>query len=118
MRAIRAAQAGARQGSGRNKARQLSSLIPAFAPFLDDRLAIASPIAFTSGVVRGFSGFGQARSMCRFIAALYGPRLAVTTLLLIDTPARFHFCFRAAACALEADAAFLAAVAALTISNT
>ncbi len=62
-----------------------SALIPAsLAPFFDDRLALAAMIAFASGVVRGFSGFGQGMIYVPLIAALYGPRLAVTTILLID----------------------------------
>jgi uncharacterized membrane protein YfcA len=50
----------------------------------DDRLALAAMIAFASGLVRGFSGFGQGMVYVPLIAALYGPRLAVTTILLID----------------------------------
>jgi uncharacterized membrane protein YfcA len=62
-----------------------SSLIPAsLAPFFDDRLALAAMVAFASGFVRGFSGFGQGMIYVPLIAALYGPRLAVTTILLID----------------------------------
>jgi uncharacterized membrane protein YfcA len=63
----------------------LSSLIPAsLVPFFDDRLAIAAMIAFASGFVRGFSGFGQGMVYVPLIAALYGPRLAVTSILIID----------------------------------
>ncbi len=63
----------------------MSSLIPsAFAPFFDDRLAIAAMIAFLSGFVRGFSGFGQGMIYVPLIAVFYGPRLAVTTILIID----------------------------------
>lgn len=63
----------------------LSTLLPAsLNVFVDDRLAIAAMIAFLSGVVRGFSGFGQGMVYVPLIGALYGPRIAVTTILLID----------------------------------
>lgn len=63
----------------------MSSLIPAsLATFFDDRLALAAMVAFASGLVRGFSGFGQGMIFVPLIAALYGPRLAVTSILLID----------------------------------
>jgi uncharacterized membrane protein YfcA len=93
----------------------LSSLIPAFAPFLDDRLAIAALIAFTSGVVRGFSGFGQGMIYVPLIAALYGPRLAVTTLLLIDIFCSVPFLFPALPHVRWKQMLPLAAAAALTI---
>lgn len=73
----------------------MSALIPAFAPFLDDRLAVAALIAFVSGLVRGFSGFGQGMIYVPLIAALYGPRLAVTTILLIDIFCSVPFLFPA-----------------------
>lgn len=63
----------------------MSAVIPAsLTAFFDDRLALAAMIAFVSGVVRGFSGFGQGMIYVPLIAVLYGPRLAVTTILLID----------------------------------
>lgn len=63
----------------------MSALIPAsLAPFFDDRLALAAMIAFASGFVRGFSGFGAGMIYVPLIGALYGPRFAVTTILLID----------------------------------
>lgn len=93
----------------------MSSLIPAFAPFLDDRLAIAALIAFTSGVVRGFSGFGQGMIYVPLIAALYGPRLAVTTLLLIDIFCSVPFLFPALPHVRWKQMLPLAAAAALTI---
>jgi uncharacterized membrane protein YfcA len=63
----------------------LSALIPAsLAPFFDDRLALAAMIAFASGFVRGFSGFGAGMIYVPLIGALYGPRFSVTTILLID----------------------------------
>lgn len=63
----------------------MSALIPSFlAPFFDDRLALAAMIAFASGFVRGFSGFGAGMIYVPLIGALYGPRFSVTTILLID----------------------------------
>jgi uncharacterized membrane protein YfcA len=62
-----------------------SALIPAsLAPFFDDRLAIAAMIAFASGFVRGFSGFGAGMIYVPLIGALYGPRFSVVTILLLD----------------------------------
>jgi hypothetical protein len=62
-----------------------STLIPAsLAPFFDDRLAIAAMIGFAAGFVRGFSGFGAGMIYVPLIGALYGPRFAVTTILLLD----------------------------------
>jgi len=62
-----------------------SALIPAFAaPFFDDRLAIAAAITFAAGFIRGFSGFGAGMVYVPLIGALYGPRFAVVTILLID----------------------------------
>jgi uncharacterized membrane protein YfcA len=62
-----------------------SALIPAFAaPFFDDRLALAAAITFAAGFIRGFSGFGAGMVYVPLIGALYGPRFAVVTILLID----------------------------------
>jgi uncharacterized membrane protein YfcA len=62
-----------------------SALIPAsLAPFFDDRLAFAAMIAFAAGFVRGFSGFGAGMIYVPLIGAMYGPRFAVTTILIVD----------------------------------
>ena len=62
-----------------------SALIPgSLAPFFDDRLAIAAAITFAAGFIRGFSGFGAGMIYVPLIGALYGPRFAVVTILLID----------------------------------
>ena len=42
-------------------------------------------IAAVAGLVRGFSGFGSALIYMPLISAVYGPRVAAPTLLLIDT---------------------------------
>ena len=57
----------------------------------DPRFWIALTIAVLAGVVRGFSGFGSAQIYIPLIAAVYSPRVAAVTLLLIDTvgPAPF-----------------------------
>jgi uncharacterized membrane protein YfcA len=50
----------------------------------DPRFPIALGIAALSGLVRGFSGFGSALIYIPLMAALFGPRTAAGTLLLID----------------------------------
>jgi uncharacterized protein len=51
----------------------------------DNRFWIALSIAILAGVVRGFSGFGSAQIYIPLIAAVYSPRVAAVTLLIIDT---------------------------------
>lgn len=50
----------------------------------DPRFPLALGIAALSGVVRGFSGFGSAMIYVPLMAAIYGPRYAATTLVLMD----------------------------------
>ncbi len=50
----------------------------------DPRFPFAVVIAILAGVVRGFSGFGSALIHIPLIAALYNPRIAAVTILLID----------------------------------
>jgi uncharacterized protein len=70
-------------------------VIPEYALFAaavsDNRFTIALGIAVLAGVVRGFSGFGSAQIYIPLIAAVYSPRVAAVTLLIIDTigPAPF-----------------------------
>jgi hypothetical protein len=59
----------------------------------DPRFPIALGIAALSGFVRGFSGFGSALIYVPLISAVYTPRLAVPTLLLIDTVCGLPFLF-------------------------
>jgi len=61
----------------------------------DPRFPIAVGIAALSGLVRGFSGFGSALIYMPLISAVYGPRLAAPTLLLIDTICALPFAIRA-----------------------
>lgn len=56
-----------------------------FAALLADRRwLIAAAVAGLSGLVRGFSGFGGALIYMPLVAAIYDPRIAAVTLLLID----------------------------------
>jgi uncharacterized protein len=50
----------------------------------DRRFAAAVAISLLCGVVRGFSGFGSALIYMPLMAAVYEPRTAAVTLLLID----------------------------------
>jgi len=69
-----------------------SAFIPAWlTPFFDDRLAIAAMIGFAAGFIRGFSGFGAGMIYVPLIGALYGPRFAVTTILVVDFVCSFPF---------------------------
>jgi len=61
----------------------------------DPRFPAAVGIAALSGLVRGFSGFGSALIYMPLISAVYGPRLAAPTLLLIDTLCSLPFAIRA-----------------------
>ena len=61
----------------------------------DHRFWIALSIAVLAGVVRGFSGFGSAQIYIPLIAAVYSPRVAAVTLLLIDTFGTAPFTVRA-----------------------
>jgi uncharacterized membrane protein YfcA len=59
--------------------------LSAFAGALaDPRFLAAVFVAALSGFVRGFSGFGSALIYIPLIAAVYEPRIAAPTLLLID----------------------------------
>jgi hypothetical protein len=61
----------------------------------DRRFSIAAGIAVLAGLVRGFTGFGSALIYMPLISAVYGPRLAAPTLLLIDTICSFPFALKA-----------------------
>jgi uncharacterized membrane protein YfcA len=50
----------------------------------DPRFPLALGIAALSGIVRGFSGFGSALIYIPLMAALFGPREAAATLVLMD----------------------------------
>jgi uncharacterized membrane protein YfcA len=73
--------------------------IPDYALFAaavaDHRFWIALAIAILAGAVRGFSGFGSAQIYIPLIAAVYSPRVAAVTLLIIDTLGAAPFTVRA-----------------------
>jgi len=54
------------------------------AAFADPRFVPAAVVAALAGAVRGFSGFGSALVYIPLVAAIYDPRIAAATLLLID----------------------------------
>lgn len=54
------------------------------AAFADRRFLAAAAIAALAGLVRGFSGFGGAMIYMPLIAAVYEPRIAAVTILLVD----------------------------------
>lgn len=60
----------------------------------DPRFLIALGVAAVSGLVRGFSGFGSALIYMPLISAVYGPRVAAPTLLLIDTICSLPFAIK------------------------
>jgi uncharacterized protein len=61
----------------------------------DRRFWVALGIAVLAGVVRGFSGFGSAQIYIPLVAAVYSPRVAAVTLLIIDTLGAAPFTVRA-----------------------
>ena len=64
---------------------ELPSLASLYPVISEPRFAAAAIIAVMSGLIRGFTGFGSALIYIPLISAVYGPRVAVPTLLLIDT---------------------------------
>jgi uncharacterized membrane protein YfcA len=50
----------------------------------DQRFVVAVVVTAISGLVRGFSGFGSGMIYVPLISAVYEPRIAVATLLLIE----------------------------------
>ena len=69
--------------------------LPALSAALTDRrFAAALGVAALSGFVRGFSGFGSALIYIPLIAAIYEPRIAAPTLLLIDLAGSVPFTIR------------------------
>ena len=61
----------------------------------DRRFAVAAVIALVSGAARGFSGFGSAMIYIPLVAAVYDPRIAAATLVLIDLVCAFPLAVRA-----------------------
>jgi len=54
------------------------------ATLADHRFITAAAIAAMAGLVRGFSGFGGAMIYMPLVAAVYEPRIAAVTILLVD----------------------------------
>ena len=54
------------------------------ATFADPRIYAAMAVSLLAGVVRGFSGFGSALIFVPLMSAIYDPRTAAGTFLLID----------------------------------
>ena len=54
------------------------------AALAEPRLYAAMAVAALAGVTRGFSGFGGAMVYMPLIAAIYDPRIAAVTILLVD----------------------------------
>jgi uncharacterized protein len=61
----------------------------------DRRFALAAAIALVSGAARGFSGFGSAMIYIPLVAAVYEPRVAAATMVLIDLVCAFPLAVRA-----------------------
>jgi hypothetical protein len=62
----------------------------------DGRFLVAVAIALVAGLVRGFTGFGSALVYMPLISAVYDPRVAAATLLLIDSICSLPFALHAA----------------------
>jgi uncharacterized membrane protein YfcA len=54
------------------------------AALADRRIYGAAAVAVLAGLVRGFSGFGGAMIYMPLVAAIYEPRIAAVTILLVD----------------------------------
>ena len=54
------------------------------AALADRRFFVAATVAGLAGLVRGFSGFGGAMVYMPLIAAIYDPRIAAVTILVVD----------------------------------
>jgi hypothetical protein len=63
---------------------ELPDLATFSAVLADRRFVAAVAVAVLAGVVRGFSGFGSALIYVPLIAAVYEPRVATVSLILID----------------------------------
>jgi uncharacterized protein len=63
-----------------------------FAAALSERrLVVAMAVAGLAGLVRGFSGFGGAMIYMPLVAAVYEPRVAAVTILLVDFASTWPF---------------------------
>ena len=74
---------------------ELPDLATFSAVIADRRFYAAAAVAALAGVVRGFSGFGSALIHVPLISAIYEPRLATVSYILIDLPCTLPFALRA-----------------------
>jgi uncharacterized membrane protein YfcA len=81
----------------------------------EPRFVIAAAVAIISGLVRGFSGFGSALVYIPLISAVYEPRVAVPTLLLIDEICSLPWAIKAAPAANFREVRRVALFGTLTI---
>lgn len=81
----------------------------------DKRFVFAVLIATLAGLVRGFSGFGSALIHIPLMAAIYNPRIAAVTILLIDFAAAVPLSVREFGKCNWRDVLPVAIVAALSI---
>ena len=72
----------------------LQTIVPFNDAVADPRFPIAVGIAVLAGLVRGFSGFGSALIYMPLMSAVYGPQVAASTLLLIDSVSSLPFTFK------------------------
>jgi len=97
MPVIRSPGAAAPARQTRRRTRPALFNLPEIAALLHEpRFIAALVIAVVAGLVRGFSGFGSALIYMPLISALYSPRIAAPTLLLIDTICSLPFTLHAA----------------------
>jgi uncharacterized membrane protein YfcA len=64
------------------------------AALADRRIYIAAAVAALAGLVRGFSGFGGAMIYMPLVAAVYDPRIAAVTILVVDVLSSTPFAIR------------------------
>ncbi len=64
------------------------------AALAERRLVMAMAVAALAGLVRGFSGFGGAMIYMPLAAAIYDPRIAAVTILLVDFASTSPFAIR------------------------
>jgi len=63
-----------------------------FAAALSERrIVVTMAVAGLAGLVRGFSGFGGAMIYMPLVAAVYEPRIAAVTILLVDFASTWPF---------------------------
>ena len=89
MAAPRSPQSSRRQPADREGRRNANVIDPPIsetfaAALAEPRVYAAMAVAALAGITRGFSGFGGAMIYMPLIAAIYDPRIAAVTILLVD----------------------------------